>query len=81
MSTNRYRIASGEDLGRVVRDARANRGLTQAEAVDVLGLTFDRTRLARIEAGAGFRSLDRALSLLRRLGVELYAEVEVRPET
>lgn len=75
MSTDRYRVASGEDLGRVLRDARTNLGLTQQDVVDRFGLGFDRTRLARIEAGEGFQSLDRALSVLRRLGVEVIATV------
>ena len=75
MSTQRYRVATGADLGRVLRDVRADRGLTQQQLVESLGLSFDRSRLARIEAGEGFQSLDRALSVLRRLGVEVTATV------
>ncbi len=81
MSTRTYRVRSGEDLGRVVRDARSERGLTQQQVVDQLGLGFDRTRLARIEAGEGFQSLDRALSVLRRFGVEVIATVPVSGDT
>jgi transcriptional regulator with XRE-family HTH domain len=77
MSTQAYQIRSGSDLGRVVRDARADRGLTQQQVVDQLEVNFDRTRLARIEAGEGFQSLDRALNLLRRLGVEVVAMVPI----
>jgi ribosome-binding protein aMBF1 (putative translation factor) len=73
MSTQTYRESSGADLGRVVRDARSERGLTQQQVIEQLGLNFDRSRLARIEAGEGFQSLDRALSVLRRLGVEMIA--------
>lgn len=75
MATQQYRVRSGEDLGRVLRDARTVQGLTQQQMVDELALGFDRTRLARIEAGEGFQSLDRALSVLRRLGIEVYASV------
>lgn len=75
MSTQQYRVRSGGDLGRVLRDARTVYGLTQQQLVDQLELSFDRTRLARIEAGEGFQSLDRALSVLRRLGIEVYATV------
>jgi transcriptional regulator with XRE-family HTH domain len=75
MGTQHYRVRSGEDLGRVLRDARTAQGLTQQQLVDQLELGFDRTRLARIEAGEGFQSLDRALSVLRRLGIEVYATV------
>jgi transcriptional regulator with XRE-family HTH domain len=75
MSTQQYRVRSGEDLGRVLRDVRTVHGLTQQQLVDQLELGFDRSRLARIEAGEGFQSLDRALSVLRRLGIEVYATV------
>lgn len=75
MSTAIYRVRSGADLGRVLLDARTAHGLTQQQMVDRLGLDFDRTRLARIEAGEGFQSLDRALSVLRRLGIEVSAAV------
>jgi transcriptional regulator with XRE-family HTH domain len=80
MSTRLYRVGSGADLGRVMRDARSAQGLTQQQVVDQLGLSFDRSRLARIEAGEGFQSLDRALSVLRRLGVEVTATVPVTAE-
>jgi transcriptional regulator with XRE-family HTH domain len=79
MSTQTYRVRSGADLGRVLRDARTTNGLTQQQLVDQLELGFDRTRLARIEAGEGFQSLDRALSVLRRLGIEVYATVPHEP--
>jgi transcriptional regulator with XRE-family HTH domain len=75
MGTQAYQVRSGADLGRVVRDARSERGLTQQQVIEQLGLSFDRSRLARIEAGEGFQSLDRALSVLRRLGVEVIATV------
>lgn len=80
MSTRTYRVRSGADLGRVLRDARDELGLTQQEVVEKFGLSFDRTRLARIEAGEGFQSLDRALSVLRRLGVEVSATIPVARE-
>lgn len=81
MSTRQYRVRSGEDLGRVLRDARTGHGLTQEQLVNRLELGFDRSRLARIEAGEGFQSLDRALSVLRRLGIEVYATVPEPPLT
>lgn len=81
MSTQTYQVRSGADLGRVVRDARSERGLTQQQVIEQLGLSFDRSRLARIEAGEGFQSLNRALSLLRRLGVEVIATVPTTDES
>ncbi len=59
----------------MLRDARTAHGLTQQQMVDRFELGFDRTRLARIEAGEGFQSLDRALAVLRRLGIEVTATV------
>lgn len=79
MNTQTYRVRSGVDLGRVLRDARAERSMTQQEVVDRFGLAFDRSRLARIEAGEGFQSLDRALTVLRHLGVEVTATVPINP--
>ena len=76
-----YQVRSGADLGRVVRDARSERRLTQQQVIEQLGLSFDRSRLARIEAGEGFQSLNRALSLLRRLGVEVIATVPTTDES
>lgn len=71
--TRSYRVRSGADLGRVVRDTRTEHRLTQQQVIDEFGLSFDRTRLARIESGEGLQSLDRALSVLRRLGVDVVA--------
>ena len=79
MSTQQYRVRSGEDLGRVLRAARAVHGLTQQHLVTQLQLGIDRTRRSRIEAGEGFQSLDRALSVLRRLGIEVFASVPTSP--
>ncbi len=79
--TQSYRVKSGVDLGRVLRDGRFEEGLTQQQFIDQLSLNFDRTRLARIEAGEGFQSLDRALSVLRRLGVEVTAKLTVPGES
>jgi transcriptional regulator with XRE-family HTH domain len=81
MSTQTYRVKSGVDLGRVLRDARFAQGLTQQQVIDQLSLNFDRSRLARIEAGEGFQSLDRALSVLRRLGVDVTATVTFHDES
>lgn len=81
MNTQVYRVKSGADLGRVVREARSEQGLTQQQLIDQFGLSFDRSRLARIESGEGFQSLDRVLSLLRGLGVEVIATVPLPSES
>jgi transcriptional regulator with XRE-family HTH domain len=81
MGTQTYRVKSGVDLGRVIRDARSAQGLTQQQVIEQLSLNFDRSRLARIEAGEGFQSLDRALSVLRRLGVHVTATVTFDDES
>ena len=81
MRTRTYRVRSGADLGRVLRDARTEHGLTQQQVIDEFGFSFDRTRLARIENGEGLQSLDRALSVLRRLGVDVVATIPTGPDT
>lgn len=80
MSTRTYRVRSGADLGRVVCDARTEQGLTQQQVVDEFGLNFDRSWLARIENGEGSQSLDRALSVLRRLGLDVVATIPSRQD-
>ena len=73
MNTQTFRVRSAEDLGRVLREARLNAALTQAEAIEQLGVNYDRTRLARMEAGEGLQSFTRIINALRRLGVEVTA--------
>lgn len=80
MSTQVFRIRSGDDLGRTLREARRNLGLTQAELVDRVAADFDRTRVARLEAGEGLQSFTRIAEVLRALGVEITATMSV-PES
>lgn len=75
MSTRRFVIRSSEDLGRTIAEARHERGLTQAELAQ--DRQFDRTYLARIEAGLNTTHLERVLHVLRDLGVTVHAEMEV----
>lgn len=62
-------VRIGADLGVAIAEARAARGLTQAELAAQVGL--DRSYLARMEAGLSVILLDRALRTLRRLGAEV----------
>ena len=74
MSTRRYSIRSGRDLGRTIAEARRVRGLTQEQLAEQLGM--ERTYLARLEAGKSVKLLDRALLAMRHLGVDLEATQE-----
>jgi ribosome-binding protein aMBF1 (putative translation factor) len=74
MSTRRYQIRSSADIGRTVAEARRQRGLTQAQLAETSRV--ERTYLAKLEAGHTVKQIDRLLSLLRTLGVELYATQE-----
>jgi transcriptional regulator with XRE-family HTH domain len=71
MPTRKFVIRSGADLGRTVAEARLARGLTQEQLAEETGV--ERTYLARLEAGHSVLLIDRALSVLRRLGVEVHA--------
>jgi len=75
MSTRQYVIRSGEDLGRTVAEARLVRRMTQEQLADETGV--ERTYLARLEAGHSVQLIDRALTLLRHLGVEVHATQDI----
>jgi transcriptional regulator with XRE-family HTH domain len=73
MNTRRFVIRSGQDLARTVAESRRERGLTQAQLAARAGV--ERTYLAKLEAGHVVQQVDRALALLRSLGVEVTAEL------
>jgi len=79
MSTRRFSIRSGRDLGPTIAEARRARGLTQEELADQTGM--DRTYLSRLESGKSVELLDRALLALRHLGVEVEATQVIAPDT
>ncbi len=74
MSTRRYRIRSPEDLGRTLAEARRFRGLTQEQLAGQARI--QRTYVAKLEAGHTVLQIERLLSMLRELGVELHATQE-----
>lgn len=66
-----------QKLGRALQEARRNRGLTQAQAAEMAGLT--RLSVVHIESGRGtvaIRSYDRLASAL---GHELSLAIRMRP--
>lgn len=75
MTTRRYLIRTPEDIGRTLAEARHVRGLSQQQLAD--HAKVDRTYLAKLEAGHTVLQLDRLVSMLRELGVELYATQEL----
>lgn len=74
MSTRRYLIRSPEDLGRTLAEARQLRGLTQEQLAR--RAKVQRTYVAKLEAGHTVQQIERLLSMLRDLGVELHATQE-----
>jgi transcriptional regulator with XRE-family HTH domain len=54
------------DIGRAIAGVRAERGLTQAQLAEELGI--DRAYLARLESSAGQLVLERSILALRRMG-------------
>jgi len=59
-------VHNPHDIGRAIAGVRAERGLTQAQLAEELGI--DRAYLARLESGADQLVLERAILALRRMG-------------
>ena len=78
MSTRRFVIRTGADLGRTIAEARTIGGITQSDLAEQVGV--DRTYLARLEGGKTTLHLERTLRLLRDLGVTVHAELEFHGE-
>ena len=63
------RIASREDLGRIIRYMRMQAGLTVDEAAMAIGVA--KATLLRVEQGKGGLQFDKVLKILDGLGVAL----------
>lgn len=62
-------VHNPRDVGRAIAGVRAERGLTQAQLAEQLGI--DRAYLARLESGADQLVLERAILALRRMGASV----------
>lgn len=65
------RIASREDLGRIVRFARMQAGMTVEEAAMAIGIA--KATMLRVEQGKGGLQFDNLLKVLDGLGLSLSA--------
>lgn len=65
------RITSREDLGRVIRYARMQAGMTVEEAAMAIGIA--KATMLRVEQGKGGLQFDNLLKILEGLGVTLSA--------
>ena len=74
MPTRESVLRSGADLGRTIAEARVERGMTQAELAR--RSQMDRTYLTRLERGQTVQQVNRALDLLRTLGVSVTATMD-----
>jgi transcriptional regulator with XRE-family HTH domain len=68
------KLQTSSDLARLVKNARTQRGLTQRDVADAVGIT--RQSLARLERGNGGTSFDTVLLILDHLGIHLDATTE-----
>jgi transcriptional regulator with XRE-family HTH domain len=59
-------VHNPRDIGRTIAGVRVERGLTQAQLAEELGI--DRAYLARLESSADQLVLERAILALRRMG-------------
>lgn len=66
-------IASPQDLGRIVRRVRTERGLSQRELADLLGVS--QRYLYELEVGKPKRADEGFFLLIAKLGIALRAEV------
>jgi transcriptional regulator with XRE-family HTH domain len=64
-----WTVRSGEDLGRAIAEIRHERGLTQAQLAEAVGVS--RGYLAQLETGKSGRLLNLLVRLLRRLGADI----------
>jgi HTH-type transcriptional regulator/antitoxin HipB len=69
------RVLSPTDLGRFLADLRAERGLTQVQLADELGVS--RRYVYEIESGKPSLYSDRLFATLRLLGAHLVIEANV----
>ena len=67
------KIASAEDIGRIVREKRKKDGLTLEEAAAVCGVSY--AFLSALENGKETARLDKILQVFGRLGIELEARL------
>ena len=74
MSTRRFAVRSAADVGRMIAEARVERGLTQAQLASEVHM--DRTYLARLESGHSTLQIERVLNLLHALGVTIEGTLE-----
>lgn len=65
----RSEIRQGQDVGRAIRSIRSARGLTQAQAAELVGL--EPSYLSKIEGGRTVSLLEHQLRILRRLGARI----------
>ncbi len=70
------KLQSSADLARLVKNARTQRGATQQDVADAVGIT--RQSLARIEQGHGGVSFNTVLRILDHLGISLESAPEHR---
>ncbi len=67
------RIENSNDIGTLVRSRRKELGLTQKKAAGLCGVGV--RFLSELENGKETLQLDKVLSILSRLGIDLIAEV------
>ncbi|HEY1739110.1 MAG TPA: helix-turn-helix domain-containing protein [Acidimicrobiia bacterium] len=72
MTTDRWNVRSGADIGRAIADLRAESGVRQQDLAESLGLRRD--WLAKIENGRSAVVLEHMLRALRRLGAHITIE-------
>ena len=68
-------VVTVKELGRIIRSERKRQGLTQTQLAGLcnVGITY----LCQLENGKETAEIGKALTVLRRLGIDLFAEARV----
>ena len=74
----KYKVRTTDELGRLLRSLRIERGITQRELADVAGV--GRQRISEIESGKGGLRVANFLGLLDALETDLVINERERPE-
>ena len=71
-----FKVRTGRDLGRAIREARLASALTQEQLAQQTGL--DRSYLAKMESGLTVVLLDRIMRVFRQLGADVVVTIPER---
>jgi len=79
LTEDKMKIASAEDIGRIIKQKRKDDGLTLEEAAAVCGVSY--AFLSALENGKETVRLNKVLQVVKCLGIELEASIRTWAST